>query len=360
MTLPRPPHAPRRRRETLVTVALIAAVAGTVLWQSAGGTHVPHPVAALSPAPQLLLGVTTEALARNAYEPWRAADLTQVDAFEDAAQRHADIVMWYADWAHTPRFDAAQARAVARRGSVPEISWEPWDSTQPLGRAQPRFSLRGIAAGADDPYLRRWARGIAAYGGPLRLRFAQEMNGRWYPWGLGHGNRPGDFRAAWLHVRAVFRAAGARNVIWIWAPVGGAVPRALYPGDDAVDVVGVSGFNGGPELFRHAWRPFRTAFDETLDRLHELAPGKPVALSEVGSTETGGSKAAWIRAMFADIARRPYVHSLTWFDLDKETDWRITSSPSARAAFAAGLRPLARARAVVPRQAQPLAATRSR
>ena len=28
------------------------------------------------------------------------------------------------------------------------------------------------------------------------IRFAHEMNGRWYPWGTGNGNRPGQFVAA--------------------------------------------------------------------------------------------------------------------------------------------------------------------
>ena len=41
--------------------------------------------------------------------------------------------------------------------------------------------------------------------------------------------------------------------------------------------------------------------------------------------------------MFDEIERRPYIRALVWFNLRKETDWRIESSPSARRAFADGI-----------------------
>ena len=42
--------------------------------------------------------------------------------------------------------------------------------------------------------------------------------------------------------------------------------------------------------------------------------------------------------MWAYLAARPYVTSMIWFDLVKEANWRIDSSPSAERAFAAGAR----------------------
>jgi hypothetical protein len=44
--------------------------------------------------------------------------------------------------------------------------------------------------------------------------------------------------------------------------------------------------------------------------------------------------------MFAYLAHHPEVRSLIWFNLTKETGWRIESSPSAERAFAAGVRSL--------------------
>lgn len=323
----------------------------TARWRPAGTpaaaarTGAPsRPAADVKPYPatgkrvRVHLGVTTLNLARNSYRSWAARDLQQVNTFERDARRHADMVMWFADWEHVTNFNARQAAAVRARGSVPEISWEPWDSSKGPRVPQPRYRLARIIDGSHDEYIHRWAREIAGYGGRVRIRFAQEMNARAYPWAeRTNGNRRGEFVQAWRHVRAIFKAEGATKVTWIWSPVAGRIIPGQFPGSSQVDVVGLSGFNGGSLVFRRSWRPFRVSYGPPLNYLHHLAPKIPVELSEVGSVEKGGSKAAWIRGMFREIRRRPYVHSLVWFNVRKEADWRIESSPSARRAFAEGL-----------------------
>lgn len=287
---------------------------------------------------RITIGATTDALAKNSTRPWQRSDLQEVNAFEQAAEGHAGIVQWFADWRHAKRPDMAQLRAVAARGSVPQISWEPWDYTKGLNKPQPEYRLDAIAAGRHDAYIRTWARDLKAYGGPVRLRFAHEMNGTWYPWGeSSNGNRRGDYRRAWRHVYAIFRQEGATNVRWIWSPVARTLDTLDYPGDDVVDEVGLSGFNGGSELDWTGWRTFEDIFDRPLAQLAAIAPGKPIQISEVGSAEGGGDKAEWIRAMFRYFRRNPEVRSVLWFDLRKQTDWRIQSSPEAAAGFAAGL-----------------------
>ena len=42
--------------------------------------------------------------------------------------------------------------------------------------------------------------------------------------------------------------------------------------------------------------------------------------------------------MWTTLAAHPGVRGITWFDYDKETDWRIDSSDTALAAFANGMR----------------------
>jgi beta-mannanase len=337
----------RRRGGTILSGALVLAVVALLVVQLAGpwsdGARGARPYPRAAGTPRLQLGVTTLSLARNAYRPWRTSDLEQVNRFEQDARRHADVVMWFADWAHTKTFDPRQAQAIAARGSVPEISWEPWDSSKKLGAQQPRYRLARIIDGDYDAYIRRWAKAVAAYGKPIRLRFAHEMNGRWYPWSeRANGNHSGEYARAWRHVHAIFGPAGAKNVRWVWSPVAGAVPRDDYPGSDVVDVIGVSGFNGGTHLFRGSWRSFAQAFVPTLEAVHALDPSKPVELSEVASTEAGGSKAAWIRDMFTEIRKRPWIRTVVWFNLRKETDWRIESSAAAQRAFVAGISRAAR------------------
>ena len=53
------------------------------------------------------------------------------------------------------------------------------------------------------------------------------------------------------------------------------------------------------------------------------------------SSEAGGNKALWI----ADAAGRmqsgayPQLRAFVWFDYDKETDWRVSSSAASLSAF---------------------------
>ena len=67
----------------------------------------------------------------------------------------------------------------------------------------------------------------------------------------------------------------------------------------------------------------------SINRLHALAPDKPIQISEMGSAEQGGSKADWIAGMFKFIASHPEIRSVIWFDVRKETDWTIESTRAA-------------------------------
>jgi cellulose synthase (UDP-forming) len=296
----------------------------------------PFPVAA-TPHRSLVLGVTTDALAKNSTTPWRIADLGAVNAFEQTAHAHVGIVMWFADWKHA-RPEQSQLRAIAQRGSIPEISWEPWDYSKSV-HTQPQYTLASIIHGHHNAYIRTWARGLRAYGRPVLLRLAQEMNGNWYPWSEAtNGNRPGQFVRAWRHVHDIFTSEHVTNVKWVWSPAAGtlAIRRSQYPGDAYVDVLGLSVFNGGSGLNWGGWRSFARIFDTSERVLHQIAPTKPIQISEVASAERGGNKAAWITSMFTDLHRHPEVRSLIWYDLDKQARWPITSSRRAARAFAAG------------------------
>jgi hypothetical protein len=281
------------------------------------------------------VGVTTLPLARNSWTPWRSADLETVNAFEHAIRKHASVVMWYVDWAHGEP-SLQQLEAVAQRGSVPEITWEPWDSIPPR-HIQPKYRLRNIIAGRFDPYIRSWAMTLAAYKRPVRLRFAQEMNGNWYPWSeQANDNHPHEFVRAWRHIHDIFSAVGATNVQWVWSPAAITIPREQYPGDAYVTMVSLSVFNGGLQLRYSRWKPFADLLDRSLARLDAIAPHKPIELSEIGCAEQGGNKPEWIAGMFATLHSHSAITSLIWYDLVKGSDWRLESSREAAAAYAAG------------------------
>src|SRR5437588_619384 len=220
---------------------------------SAPAAELPGKPASGSPG-RLDLGVTTAPLARNWWKPWQPSELSTVDIFERQAGKHAAIVMWYADWRHNARALASQLNAIDRRGSTPEITWEPWDASKGLYKAQPRYRLSNIIDGKFDSYIKGWARTLAGWKHPVLLRFAQEMDGNWFPWDdYGNGNRPGQFVQAWRHVHRIFEDAGARNVKWVWSPAF-ARSSAQFPGAAYVDEMATTCQNGGKPLFARGWQ----------------------------------------------------------------------------------------------------------
>jgi beta-mannanase len=288
-----------------------------------------NPVAA-EPAHTLVLG---------AYIANAPGDPTQIDRYTAMVGTAPAIVMWYQDWAHAGArdFDPAKMNAVAARGAMPMITWEPWDNGG--GANQPTYAPSAIAAGQYDPFIHQWAHAAAAWGKPFYLKFAHEMNGNWYPWAVGaNGTTGAQFIAMWDHVRTIFRQEGVRNVRWVWAPnvtYDGSAPFAsIYPGDDAVDWVGIDGYNFGTSQSWSQWTEFVGVFGPSYDALARIA-SRPMLIGETASAEIGGDKAAWItKGLLMDAPSHfPRLKAIVWFDENKETDWRINSSATALAAW---------------------------
>jgi len=285
---------------------------------------------------------TTPSVYSGVYVPGWLSDLSRVAQFEADAGKPAAIVMWYQGWGlqdGSQNFQPAWMDGVRAHGAIPLITWEPWLYT--AGVSQPQYALRNIIAGAIDPYITAWAAASKAWGHPYFLRFAAEMNGNWFPWcEQVNGNAAGEYVQAWRHVHDIFVAQGATNVTWVWSPnveYGGSTPLAgLYPGDAYVDWLGIDGYNWGSGFPGKSWQTFPAVFGPTYAALTQLSASKPIMIAETASAEAGGSKVDWITdALATQIPRHfPRIRALVWFNEEKETDWRIESSPSAQAAFA--------------------------
>jgi beta-mannanase len=274
------------------------------------------------------------------------ARLTQL---ESVLRRRISIVQWYQQWDSTDNsVNVSWLDSASAAGRVPLLTWEPWsppsDARPEPGKTaeQPAFQLSRIAGGDYDAYVRAFARALAAWGKPLYLRPMHEMNGTWYPWGgIVNGNSQEMFRRAWRHLHDLFEAEGATNVRWVFCINADDVPASnrfelYYPGARYVDVLAIDGYNWGSSFPEYGgWRSFDTIFHRPYVRLARLGP-QPIWITEVASASAGGSKADWIRDMFRVTSSRRYprLQALVWFDVDKELDWRATSSTSSAEAFA--------------------------
>jgi mannan endo-1,4-beta-mannosidase len=83
------------------------------------------------------------------------------------------------------------------------------------------------------------------------------------------------------------------------------------------------------------YQDFDTAFRPLYDRLVALAP-KPISISEISSGEftyRQVGKPEWIADTFERMKDYPAVRLYSWFNVNKELDWRVDSTPAVLAAF---------------------------
>lgn len=288
--------------------------------------------------------VTNPSVYYGAYVPNapRFSQNTNLADFERDAGKAVAIVHWFQGWGvtdGTQYFQPQWMNDVRNHGSIPLITWEPWNWRR--GINQRDYQLQDIINGSYDTYIAKWAQDSKAWGNPYFLRFAHEMNASNYPWNeQKNGNKPGDYVKAWKHVHDIFTTQGVNNVTWVWCPnveYAGTIPlENLYPGDNYVDWICMDGYNGGTALNWGGWQSFAQIFTATYNHLQQLTPSKPVMIGEFASAEAGGSKADWITdAYSAQVPTNfPNIKALVWFNANTDTDWRIESSPTTQSSFA--------------------------
>ena len=291
-----------------------------------------------APAPALAPTISSAPLRFGVATPGGPMASTELDEVATVAGEVPSVVMSYKDFLQAPPI--SELDAVRSRGATPLVTWEPW--AWGGGVDQPAYSLSRITAGDFDGYISQWGQSLAAWGKPVMLRFAHEMNGNWYPWAEGvNGNQSGEYVAAWRHVHDVVAATGASNVQWVWSPNvpywGSTDLAGLYPGAGYVDVVALDGYNWGTSQTWSSWVSPVDLFAPGISQLRALAPGKPVLIAETASSEMGGSKASWNTDLVSYLAAQPDVMGFVWFHMQKETDWRINSSDSSASAFKSAL-----------------------
>jgi len=281
--------------------------------------------------------------------PW---DMNALAKFEGMAKKGASILAFSSAFADCRSgceyfpFPTQAMEALRQRGTIPLLTWSSQSVPTPKSLKEPKFQLKDVARGAHDTYIRGFAEQVKEWDESFFLRFDQEMNGFWFPWGEGvNGNKPGDFVKAWRHVHDIFSEVGATKVTWVWCPNVDFTRKLtplgrLYPGNAYVDWTCLDGFNWGKTKNSAGWMTFDQVYRESYDRVRKLAPKKPMMIGEVASEERGGSKSAWIKEMFKAIPKRyPKVRAVLWFEEnDRGMHWPIESSKASKKAFAQAIK----------------------
>ena len=211
------------------------------------------------------------------------------------------------------------AATAAKHGAAPLVQIDPTG-----------VSLAAIASGRYDAYLHSYASAVKAFGRQVVLSFAPEANAPWYTWGYRH-TPAAVYVAAWRHVVNVFRAAGTRNVTWLWTvntiQCGCHIrpPASWWPGSSYVNWVGIDGY-----YYQPSWK-FAALFGPTIKNIRTVTLD-PILISETAAP--AASQPAKIADLFAGI--RAYgLLGFVWFNRNKEKAWRI-AGPAAIAALRRG------------------------
>lgn len=314
---------PRSNRRIRTSVAIALALAFV------GGTTVPahaRPRGPLVPRSGALFGAYVDPDNRWA---GNSAAMAEVTTFERQLGRALQINQHY--YAFGMRFPSGLEEWDLANGRIPLISWE-------------GTRLSDITSGKHDALIRARADGVKALGKRVFIRWAWEMNGNWYAWsGARNGantTAAARYRAAWRRVVSIFRARGATNAVWVWSPNHANIParswnrwQNYYPGHSWVDWVGIDGYNWGRSRSWSRWQDFRAIFGPVYASYRSA---KPIMIAETASTDVGGDKARWIRIASFQIKRYyPSIAAVVWFHVNKEEDWRATSSSTVLRSFRA-------------------------
>lgn len=209
-----------------------------------------------------------------------------------------------------------------------------------------------ILNGKYDAYLRDYALQLKKFGHPVLLRLNNEMNGEWCSYSSIYSSKDTDlFREVWQHIYILFKQEGADNALWVWNPNDKSFPGFkwndainYFPGDDYVDIIGLTGYNTGTYYPGEVWRNFDDIY-KTLYSAYNGAFDYPFMITEFGCNNIGGDKKEWIKNMFNQMKKFNRIKAAIWFnsiDLDNTgkpaRTYRIDKDKVILQTFSNGLR----------------------
>ncbi len=228
------------------------------------------------------------------------------------------------------QFDTPWADQLAAQNERPWITLE-FGVFGPNGRPPVDGSLAAITNGVQDANIERWAQSIRAYGRPVLLTTLLEDDRNWsISSAVANGGIPAESSLAWRHVRAIFTAAGALNVAWVWAPADLAHDQPYAPPASSIDAVLLS-LISYPNT---RW----TQPQQAIKAVRQRYPTKPL-LVEVSAAGPGAQKAVWLAAVGQAVMDNPDIYALIYHEGSPAinptaTDnrrWSMISDPDSQA-----------------------------
>lgn len=182
-----------------------------------------------------------------------------------------------------------------------------------------------VIDGLYDDKIREMARDLKEFGHPLLFRLNNEMNSDWTSYGgAACMTDPEIYVQVWRRIYDIFKEEGVNNTIWIFNPNDESFPpngynasSAYYPGNEYVQLFGVTGYNTGTyydDLNGEKWRTFDEIYSCITEKYQKIYGDFPWIITEFASSSVGGDKVKWINDMFRDLGKYPNIKMAFWFN----------------------------------------------
>lgn len=216
-----------------------------------------------------------------------------------------------------PSLAEAETYTKARNRSV-LVTIEPWTWSRDE-RNSPRTLQNGIADGTYDNTMRTVCAALATVDVPMTIRWAQEMDDAsgqfiWAGW------TPQTYIDAYRQMIDVCRIA-APKAKFMWSPLGTEAMADYYPGDDYVDVVGLSVFSLEP--WEEATLGGAQSFDDIFAPRYQRALqfNKPILIAELGYVGDIAHVTEWDDAVRTSGAKYPELDAVVYFNQQEVYPW---------------------------------------
>ena len=209
------------------------------------------------------------------------------------------------------------------------VTIEPWTWVR-SDRNTPEALKAGISSGEYDHLMRDICVTLNEMQSAVTVRWAQEMDDTssqfiWSGW------KPETYINAYRRMIDLCREV-APEITVMWSPLGFESMTKYYPGDDYVDLVGLSAF--GLQKYEEAEFGRALSFTDVLGPRYDraLQYDKPIVVPELGYVGDADYVESWESAVRQSYTRFPDLVGVVYFN-QKEVypwpdyslpDWRIT------------------------------------
>ncbi len=204
------------------------------------------------------------------------------------------------------------------RGRALMVTIEPWTWTVDE-RNTPEFLRNGILNGYYDANMRGICQVLKDLQSPISVRWGHEME-RSEGQFIWSGWEPNDYIVSFQRMIDICRAE-APDINVVWSPAGDEGLEQYYPGDDYVDLVGLSIF--GLEQWENeilgGSRQYQQWLDETYARASVF--GKPVIIAELGFVGSAGYVSQWEGEIRQPQPEKPLLTGVVYFNQKEVYPW---------------------------------------